>query len=154
MKTWQMIAILQLLDVNADVRVGHFVENDYTCRDEWEEHTPSVLVRDGEALIIHGVDMPAYEPHASWSFHIYQKPDGALNEDLPNPYQIGRVRYLDSGEDIYLDVAYIAEFPRDKDGKCAFCHGGDWNDPETLIGRFFKLHPSAVTCPCCEGRAS
>lgn len=59
---------------------------------------------------------------------------------------------------VWLDVAYWAEYLRDIDGLCAFCHGdpcGERSDPDSLIMREIAAHPPYSpfeTCPCCLGR--
>jgi hypothetical protein len=64
----------------------------------------------------------------------------------------------DKGEEVWLDVIYFAEFLRDVDGLCAFCHGdpcGENSAPDSLIMREIAATPSYSTfetCPCCQGR--
>ena len=66
-------------------------------------------------------------------------------------------------EEVWLDVAYIAEYPRDADGLCAYCHGdpcAERSAPDALISRNYAAwraadwadHSSGFTCPLCEGR--
>lgn len=54
----------------------------------------------------------------------------------------------------YVPVSHFAEFIRgiDRYGCCAFCKGEDWDNPNTFIGDWFKRHPTADTCPVCQGR--
>lgn len=56
----------------------------------------------------------------------------------------------------YVPVSRFAEFIRgiDSYGCCAFCKGEDWDNPNTFIGDWFKRHPTADTCPVCQGRAT
>lgn len=61
------------------------------------------------------------------------------------------------GTRVKVNVAYMADFPKDKRGTCAFCHGDPCSEssgPETRIGAFFQRNPSAETCPMCSGRPS
>lgn len=71
----------------------------------------------------------------------------------PVPYYIG-----DGSGRMFLYVAVIAQFPRDGDHLCAFCHGdpcAEHSGPETNIGAYFERNPrSAETCPLCDGRPS
>jgi len=68
--------------------------------------------------------------------------------------------YPGDGETIMLEVAYIAEFPCDERGLCAFCHGDACDEEEkegSLIHDFYVRHMEqwgtyAEHCPCCEGR--
>ncbi len=55
---------------------------------------------------------------------------------------------------IMLDVSYWAEYPRDADGLCAYCHHDNWDIPGTLIYEYFRKNKWADTCPVCRGRAS
>lgn len=57
---------------------------------------------------------------------------------------------------IYLTVIYWAEFLRDPDGQCAFCHGDTdaWSDPSTGIGAYLAAYPFEATCPICKGAPS
>lgn len=61
-------------------------------------------------------------------------------------------------DEVWLDVIYFAEFLRDVDGLCAFCHGdpcGERSAPDSLIMREIAATPSYgnfETCPCCLGR--
>lgn len=63
-------------------------------------------------------------------------------------------------EEVWLDVLHFAEFLRDVDGRCAFCHGdpcGEDSPPESLIRREMAACQSYApfeTCPCCDGRAT
>jgi hypothetical protein len=60
------------------------------------------------------------------------------------------------GEDS-VPIHSFAEYPRDSEGFCAFCHGdplAEHTDEDTPIGRFWKTSLWAETCPCCEGRPS
>lgn len=63
-----------------------------------------------------------------------------------------------NGEEVWLDVIYFAEYLRDVDGLCAFCHGdpcGERSAPDSLIMREIAATPSYgtfETCPCCLGR--
>lgn len=62
------------------------------------------------------------------------------------------------GEEVWLNVIYFAEYLRDVDGLCAFCHGdpcGENSPPDSLIMREIAATPSYAqfeTCPCCLGR--
>jgi hypothetical protein len=61
------------------------------------------------------------------------------------------------GTTIMLEVAYMAEFLRDNDGVCAFCHGdpcAEESGTDTPIGAYFQRNPNSETCPCCKGRPS
>lgn len=72
--------------------------------------------------------------------------------EYPVPYIIG-----DGTGEVMLSVAYVAEFPRDARGTCAFCHGDPLAErcgPETLIGAYFARNPTAETCPLCDGQPS
>lgn len=56
-----------------------------------------------------------------------------------------------------LTVTYIAEFPRDTNGLCAFCHGdpcAEESSAVSLISKYFARNKHAATCPCCDGRPS
>lgn len=71
---------------------------------------------------------------------------------------------------VKIPVAYIAQFPRDRDGTCAFCHGdpcAEFSPPDSQIAQYFArgraraaqyenplLRQGAMpqTCPCCDGR--
>ena len=58
---------------------------------------------------------------------------------------------------IMLSVSYFAEFLRDLDGLCAFCHGdpcAENSHPSSLISKYYAKSRYAVTCPCCDGRPS
>jgi hypothetical protein len=48
----------------------------------------------------------------------------------------------------------VSEFPRGKDGTCAFCQGDPCADlGEGLIALYFEANKSwATTCPVCDGR--
>jgi hypothetical protein len=61
------------------------------------------------------------------------------------------------GTDCLVYVAYIAEFPRDEDGLCAYCHGdpgAEKSSPNSLIFGYYVRNPNAETCPMCDGRPS
>jgi hypothetical protein len=72
----------------------------------------------------------------------------------------GRPTYLvpflgDGTDGVLLTVIYIAEYPRDVNDACAYCHGDPCAlraGPDTLIGAYFGRNSRATTCPCCEGR--
>lgn len=63
-------------------------------------------------------------------------------------------------DEVWLDVTRFAEYLRDVDGLCAFCHGdpcGENSPPRSLIMREIAACPSYapfVTCPNCQGRAT
>ena len=63
-----------------------------------------------------------------------------------------------TGEDVVLLVAEWAQYLRDVNGLCAFCHGdpcAESSPPDSLIARERACSPSYApfeTCPCCEGR--
>ena len=61
-------------------------------------------------------------------------------------------------EEVQLEVAYLADYPRGADGHCAFCHGDPCAEragsETTLIGRFYIENQWAETCPMCNGRPS
>lgn len=77
----------------------------------------------------------------------------------PVPYLIG-----DGSGPIVLYVLRIAEFPRDGDHQCAFCHGdpcAERSGPETEIAKYYARAAAATwrmsqpdTCPLCSGRPS
>lgn len=63
------------------------------------------------------------------------------------------------GERVILLVSYWAEYLRDINGLCAFCHGdpcADSSPPDSLIARERNCEPpwpsSFNTCPNCRGR--
>jgi hypothetical protein len=68
------------------------------------------------------------------------------------------VRFLPGdGTETEVDVAIIAEFPRDDQWMCAFCHGdpcAESNDRSTAIAQYFDRNAQAQTCPMCDGRPS
>ena len=62
---------------------------------------------------------------------------------------------------VMLTVTYIAEFPRDEKGTCAFCHGdpcAEYSPEDSWIWRYMNIPAYAgssylpETCPCCDGR--
>jgi hypothetical protein len=61
-------------------------------------------------------------------------------------------------ECVWLDVACFAEFLRDAEGLCAFCHAdpcAERSAPDALISRERAAAPPYApfeTCPCCLGR--
>jgi hypothetical protein len=63
-------------------------------------------------------------------------------------------------EEVWLDVAYFAEFLRGVDGLCAFCHAdpcAENSSPDALISReraAARPYAPFETCPCCLGRPS
>lgn len=76
------------------------------------------------------------------------------------PFLIG-----DGTGEIMLKVKYIADFPRDADTQCAFCHGdpcAEHSGPGSLIAMYFGRHeedrlryPGCYdTCPLCSGKPS
>jgi hypothetical protein len=69
-----------------------------------------------------------------------------------------KVRFLPgNGTEVFVDVKYIAQFPRGADGTCAFCHGDPCNeesDSDSEIAKYFAETKNAETCPMCEGRAT
>jgi hypothetical protein len=91
----------------------------------------------------------------------YDRPTGVPAPDRTT--QGTQPRYLvpfspgDGGEQVLLTVSYWAEYLRDPDGLCAFCHHNidAWSNPATLIGDYFVRCGSwADTCPNCLGRPS
>lgn len=73
--------------------------------------------------------------------------------------QLYKVPFLcgDGSPDVMLDVAYIADFPRDENSRCAFCHGDPCDQSvfkRTEIHAYYVRNPRAETCPCCLGRPS
>lgn len=82
---------------------------------------------------------------------------------FPVPFWIG-----DGSGRVMLYVSGISGgFPRDADGRCAFCHGdpcAEASGPDTEIARYFargwlreqsygmRRYALASTCPLCDGR--
>jgi hypothetical protein len=82
------------------------------------------------------------------------RPDGKPKTRLfPVPYYVG-----DGSGRMFLYVADIAEYPRDADNLCAFCHGdpcAEHSGPESEIVKHMNRCPSYApfeTCPLCLGR--
>lgn len=78
----------------------------------------------------------------------------------PVPFLIGD----GTGETLLL-VKYIAEFPRDSKGDCAFCHGdpcAEHSPSESRIAQYHERHAEDRlkyrgcydTCPLCKGAPS
>jgi hypothetical protein len=87
---------------------------------------------------------------------------------FPVPYYIG-----DGSERMFIYVADIAEYPRDADNFCAFCHGdpcAEHSGPESNIVQCYERWKATIreygetslisqgmrregfTCPLCKGR--
>jgi hypothetical protein len=68
------------------------------------------------------------------------------------------VEYLPGdGTKAFIRVAYIADYPRDEDGLCAYCHGdplAQSSAPNSFIAGYYVRNPRAETCPLCDGRAA
>lgn len=63
--------------------------------------------------------------------------------------------YPGDNTEIILNIDHIANFPKDKKGNCAFCHGlENWEKKRTKIYNYFKKNPHEITCPCCHGKSS
>jgi len=85
---------------------------------------------------------------------------------MPAVYQVpfipGNGTEVFPNGEVMLEVTYIAEFPRDTAGWCAFCHGdscAETSRPDSNIWRYMNtpMYPGAPlpeTCPCCNGRPS
>ena len=77
---------------------------------------------------------------------------------MPNRKTSTKVKFLPGdGTTIMVEVAWISDFPKDKDGLCAFCHGdpcAESTGPESEIARFYQRNKRADTCPMCLGRPS
>lgn len=61
----------------------------------------------------------------------------------------------DGGGAILLTVACWADYLRDVDNRCAFCHGDPCAEragTNSLIYLYYQRCPWANTCPCCQGR--
>lgn len=62
------------------------------------------------------------------------------------------------GTEVEVEVAYLASFPCNQEGECAFCLGDpcaeEGKDKDTLIAAFWRRNPKAETCPMCDGRPS
>lgn len=83
--------------------------------------------------------------------------EGKQGEEVAGDYiNESIIVWDDEAEEVELHyrIYYVSEFPRGKDGCCAFC-GGDpcgERDPESNIGKYMRLTTWAETCPVCEGR--
>lgn len=61
------------------------------------------------------------------------------------------------GTRVEVEVAYLADFPCNTRGFCAFCNAdpcAEGNDETTLIAQYFARNPRAQACPMCDGRPS
>lgn len=98
----------------------------------------------------HGVDGAAADGAASGRAGRHCAPDDDSG-DCAN-----LVRFLPGdGTELWLDVSYVAVFPRASNGSCAFCLGDPaaaLSGPDTPIGAYFAGNSDAFTCPVCEGR--
>src|ERR1019366_1328446 len=89
--------------------------------------------------------------------------DGLRGSGPPHLRQTTRIQFLGCNitayakppnDEVWLDVIYLAEYLRDVDGLCAFCHGdpcGEHSAPDSLIMREIAATPSYSTfetCPC------
>lgn len=79
---------------------------------------------------------------------------------FPVPYIPGNGDVFPDGQ-VMLYVSDIAEFPRDIDNQCAFCHGdpcADRSPEDSYIWRYMNTpwYPGASlpqVCPLCDGKA-
>jgi hypothetical protein len=63
-----------------------------------------------------------------------------------------------NGTEVMLEVKYIAQFPKDKDSQCAYCHGDPLAEMEIPASKNIQDFKASLTyfeaCPCCHGAAS
>jgi len=90
-------------------------------------------------------------PYSDAEWYVAAVFDKAAVKLYDVPFLVG-----DGSGEVMLKVRYVADFPRDEDGLCPYCHNdpcAEHSGPDTLIGAYFKRNPKAETCPCCGGRA-
>jgi len=68
------------------------------------------------------------------------------------------LRYLPGdGTEVMVEVAFLSDYPRGTNGRCAFCNGDPCAETSlagTLIHDFYERNPKAETCPMCDGKPS
>lgn len=69
---------------------------------------------------------------------------------------MSKIKFYAGVSEFHIKVDSIDEFPRGEDGTCALCKGDPCcehkRSKNSLIAKFYKENPNAVTCPCCDGR--
>jgi hypothetical protein len=75
-----------------------------------------------------------------------------MSKEIMVPFLCG-----DGTGEIMIPAAYVADFPKNKDGVCSFCNNdpcAEFSPPESRIAKYFKRNKKwAEVCPCCKGMA-